>query len=799
VLTPISSLLAANRSGASSYYTNADGTLTLFGPDTLRYGTAGVLQERTRTNLVLQSQTFGTTWSAFNSTVTANVVAAPDGTTTADKVAETAVAADAHGVRQTILGLAANSKYMMSCYVKAAERTDVGIWIFGGGANGTQGKSFDLLTGTVNSITGSDPGTANGFIEPLADGWFRVGHQLLTDSDGGDIVIHIGPGDGTETDAYNGVAGSGVYLWGAQFEPAETNFASNASSYIPTTTTALTRASDRIDFLDLSWFDPIQGTFYADFTFLSTVAAEAQDDRIWGCEGGLTPMALQSLTTIVNFAGTPSAGGPTCTIGFSGTVNSPVRCASTLGPDGSAIVANGGTPATAAGPFTGWGFSLPNVGSGNGSVCKGSKYIRRMAFWNTVTPLAALATIGAPDWVQLLEGHYADYDFDFVQNRASVNGTISSVSSIITCTRATPALTYAEDTVGHLIPFAANTARLTNKGLLSERPATNLGRRSQRFADVAEWGFFSSETIVDNYTTAPDQTQTAAVYIPTDGVFAEFEGHQGFIFTNALYVQSIYAKYAGKPYIYLQAYDGTDDHRTYFNIQNGTLGSSLNSTNATITPMADGWYRCSRTFTPAVASGYIAWGAADTNGNRSALGNGVDGIYIWGHQFELAADVTTISPTSYIPTETVAVARDPDGARFVGSSRAYTASWFADGTPGFKVDGLNGRLLSSGTSFLYCDNTISIVGIFPPNLTTSLGVTGGAVKAAVGFTPGARSIVGNNGTVATDALSNTSDLTLNIDFGQSGGSNDNMNGYLRRVSGFLNFKAADAPLKALTV
>jgi hypothetical protein len=39
-----------------------------------------------RTNLLLQSEDFGTTWSTFNATVQeANSIAAPDGTTTADK------------------------------------------------------------------------------------------------------------------------------------------------------------------------------------------------------------------------------------------------------------------------------------------------------------------------------------------------------------------------------------------------------------------------------------------------------------------------------------------------------------------------------------------------------------------------------------------------------------------------------------------------------------------------------------------------------------------------------------------
>ncbi len=67
-----------------------------------------------RTNICLQSQTFGTTWTTAAASVTADQTAAPDGTTTADFVKEDATTA-AHGITQAIT-TATNAPYAYSVY-----------------------------------------------------------------------------------------------------------------------------------------------------------------------------------------------------------------------------------------------------------------------------------------------------------------------------------------------------------------------------------------------------------------------------------------------------------------------------------------------------------------------------------------------------------------------------------------------------------------------------------------------------------------------------------------------------------
>ena len=194
-------------------------------------GPFGYLAEGARTNLALQSQTFGTTWAPGNvldSDVTSDVAGAPDGTTTADKVRELATTA-AHYVVQTAVTSTAG---VFSVYLKAAERTKAWIYM----QASTQAIAyFDLSAGTAGTVSGTLSPTSG--IQALPNGWYRCWIYAT----GLTAIQPIGLGP-TTTDnvlSYAGTATYGVYMWGAQFESA-----TFPSTYIPTTTVAVTRAAD---------------------------------------------------------------------------------------------------------------------------------------------------------------------------------------------------------------------------------------------------------------------------------------------------------------------------------------------------------------------------------------------------------------------------------------------------------------------------------------------------------------------------------------------------------------------------
>jgi len=174
-------------------------------------------------NQCLQSQTFEQTtpWNPTTAvTVTANATAAPDGTTTADKLVE-AANTSAHQMLHANIGTVTGATYTFSVYAKAAERS----WISLSPANVAPADWFNLGAGTVGT-------TANaGAISSVGGGWYRCSITFIASSTQGP-VLHIRTADG-QTGTYVGDGTSGIYVWGAQL-----NRGSTPLVYMPTTTAA---------------------------------------------------------------------------------------------------------------------------------------------------------------------------------------------------------------------------------------------------------------------------------------------------------------------------------------------------------------------------------------------------------------------------------------------------------------------------------------------------------------------------------------------------------------------------------
>jgi hypothetical protein len=95
------------------------------------------------------------------------------------------------------------------------------------------------------------------------------------------------------------------------------------------------------------------------------------------------------------------------------------------------------------------------------------------------------------------------------------------------------------------------------------------------------------------------------------------------------------------------------------------------SQSQTITPVGNGWYRCTLTVTVATTgnTGYnVSIQMIETGTNTSYTGVTGNGLYVWGMQLELGSFAT-----SYIPTATTAVERKPDTASMTNTN--FT-SWY---------------------------------------------------------------------------------------------------------------------------
>lgn len=233
----------------------------------------GLLMEETRTNLCLQSQVLGTTWTTARASVTADAAVAPDGTTTADKLVEDNTVTNTHLLAQGFT-LANTTTVTVTAYVKAVERTSFRI-LLKDNTTGTNSFSaiFDLALGTVNSTAVAGTGTiAASSITAINNGWYRVSMTGIPYTSGTAAAINLVLVQGAATITYTGDNASGVYVWGVQIEAG-----AFASSYIPTTTVAVARAADICTISTLgSWFNASAGTLVGEWTLAGVKAAGVQ-------------------------------------------------------------------------------------------------------------------------------------------------------------------------------------------------------------------------------------------------------------------------------------------------------------------------------------------------------------------------------------------------------------------------------------------------------------------------------------------------------------------------------------------
>jgi hypothetical protein len=143
---------------------------------------------------------------------------------------------------------------------------------------------------------------------------------------------------------------------------------------------------------------------------------------------------------------------------------------------------------------------------------------------------------------------------------------------------------------------------------------------------------------------------TAARYLETASSGVHRIGSGAVTATNnTTYTFSVYLQTLGRQWAYLNLFD-TNDRRTYFDVQNGAVGTTAAGTTAAITSVGNGWYRCSITLTVAATTLYLSIGSASADGTVSFAGDTAKGVYVWGAQLNLGSSALT-----YIPTTTAAV------------------------------------------------------------------------------------------------------------------------------------------------
>jgi hypothetical protein len=223
----------------SAYAETSAGVLVPFATGVLRRTDKGVLIEGARTNVCVRSQEFdNAAWTKNEATITANAIAAPDGTLTADQITDN-TNSGSHCVYGGGFATTSGTTYTASVYAKMGTlrylslRGDVT-------SSGQPWVTADLQAGT---LTTNGAAVTASSISALANGWYRITLTWVSSSTGGGAIViaannvSTSPSNALGT-SYTGT-GQSAYIWGAQVEAA-----AFPSSYIPTTTASATRAAD---------------------------------------------------------------------------------------------------------------------------------------------------------------------------------------------------------------------------------------------------------------------------------------------------------------------------------------------------------------------------------------------------------------------------------------------------------------------------------------------------------------------------------------------------------------------------
>lgn len=218
----------------------------------------GLLIEESRTNSILQSEDFATTWVATSATVTANAIVAPSGATTGDKlIVDNGISSSSSSLRQEITKAASAITYTLSMFAKKGEANTLRMLPrdTATSANNVDAR-FNLNDGTVISVTAVGTFTsASGAIQNVGNGWYRCS---VTFTSGTEVSIRNQIFQLNDNASFTGNGTNGIYIWGYQFEAG-----AFATSYIPTTTTALTRQADVASMTGTAfstWFNATAGT-----------------------------------------------------------------------------------------------------------------------------------------------------------------------------------------------------------------------------------------------------------------------------------------------------------------------------------------------------------------------------------------------------------------------------------------------------------------------------------------------------------------------------------------------------------
>jgi hypothetical protein len=270
-------------------YFDADGVLQTASNNVARFdhdpatggSSLGLLIEEARTNLLQRSEEFDNAyWSKSEVTITANDASAPSATSTADRVYPSGNSSAAQFSRN--LAASASTSHSASVFVKAAGKTFGYLQINLTESNIPTRAFFftinlsDGAVGTQQNLVSSTSGVTASAVG-IGSGWYRLVVTFTTIATTDGITFHVGPCDAANSRSVTASGTDGILAWGAQLEAG-----AFATSYIPTTSAAATRAADSAVVTPISsFYNQAEGALFAEGSWFNQASNRLADNQVF--------------------------------------------------------------------------------------------------------------------------------------------------------------------------------------------------------------------------------------------------------------------------------------------------------------------------------------------------------------------------------------------------------------------------------------------------------------------------------------------------------------------------------------
>jgi hypothetical protein len=292
----------------------ASANVARFDHDPVTGESLGLLVEEQRTNLLTYSEQFdNAAWTNVNSTDQTNVIVAPDGTLTGDKLIGNSGTSQKY-IKQDV-SVTSGTTYSFSVFAKQSEFTLIQLRFSNGQFGNSEYATFSLVTGEIAQSSGSGHN-----ITSIGNGWYRctiVGVCTTTGSAENTIQLATSTSGGRNPLISTGDGYSGIYIWGAQLEAG-----AFPTSYIPTVASQVTRSADSASMTGTNfsdWYRADEGTVYAEAMsdevgsrrVFAVTDGSAYAQRISSYFGTATHFRLRNESNGLNIdldAGTQTAG-----------------------------------------------------------------------------------------------------------------------------------------------------------------------------------------------------------------------------------------------------------------------------------------------------------------------------------------------------------------------------------------------------------------------------------------------------------------------------------------------------------